>query len=89
MTQKQFVIQKLKTDGFISRNYCLNLYHNGVRPSITRLGSIINTLNNEGWDIKGRDDKGDYIYEVGVKKPVPKVVFFEGEDGQRIALLTS
>jgi len=63
MNQKEFVINKLKTDGFITRNYCLSLYERKERPNITRLGAIINVLNNEGWKIKGRNNKGDFIYE--------------------------
>ena len=68
MTQKQIVINKLKTDGFITRNYCLKIF-------ISRLGAIIDMLKKEGWQIEGRNDNGDYLYEVK-GTPFKKVEYF-------------
>jgi len=76
MTQKEFVIKKLKDDNFISRNYCLKNY-------ISRLGAIINTLNKEGWNIKGRVDNRDYLYEV--KGSPLKRVYYRLPDGEIIS----
>ncbi len=59
-TQLTRVKMKLKRDGFITRNECLNLvYH-----KITRLSAIILILRNQGWDFKTSDIKGDYKYEL-------------------------
>lgn len=74
MTQKDFVINKLNTDGFITRNYCLNLYNIQIRPNITRLGAIINILNGEGWQIEGKHEKGDFVYEV-INSPKKKITY--------------
>ena len=58
-TQKTFVISQLKDYGKISRNFCLQNF-------ITRLGAIVEKLNNEGYVIQGayeKTEKGkDYIY---------------------------
>ena len=66
-TQKEFVVSKLKKDGSISRNFCLSNY-------ISRLGSIINNLNREGWQLDGENKDGDYIYKVK-DSPFRKVVY--------------
>lgn len=42
LTQEQFVMEQLKTQGFISRNQCLANY-------ITRLSSIIFNLKRQGY----------------------------------------
>lgn len=76
MSQKQFVINKLNTNGFITRNYCLKNY-------ISRLSALILNLKNEGWNIEGRDDNGDYIYEV--KGSPFKKEYFTLPDGQIIS----
>jgi len=52
------VLFKMNRDGFITRNECL-----AVRPAITRLGAIIHALKKEGYKIKGKDYKNDYVYE--------------------------
>lgn len=44
-TQKEFVYEVLKNDGFITRNYCLRNY-------ITRLSSIIDLFKKEGFTFK-------------------------------------
>lgn len=66
-SQKQFVIDKLNTDGFISRNFCLKNY-------ISRLSAIILNLREEGWELKGEWEDGDYYYKV-VGSPFKKVVY--------------
>lgn len=62
-TQKEFVANRLRADGRISRNFCLKNY-------ISRLGALINLLKKDGWEFdasyvnvetpfgKGRD----YVY---------------------------
>lgn len=77
-SQLQFIIEKLKTDGFISRNYCLQNY-------ITRLGARINDLKNMGWDIKGKRVDNDYYYEV-VGSPLTKVEYRVPELDKTITL---
>ena len=52
------VLFKMNRDGLITRNECLR-----VRPAITRLGAVIQALKKEGYRIKGRDYKNDYVYE--------------------------
>ncbi len=77
-SQEQFVIKELQQNGFISRNYCLNLWSLGVRPNITRLGAIIHSLNDSSWEIEGRwehNDSGkDFVYRVK-GSPFKKVVY--------------
>lgn len=73
--QKKIIIEKLKLDGFVSRNWALSKY-------ISRLSAIILTLKNEGWQLQGKQDKGDYIYEV-VGSPYQKV-YYKLPDGQII-----
>jgi len=50
---------KLKRDGFITRNECLQQY-----PAITRLSAHILTLKKEGYQFKVEEDKRDYKYVV-------------------------
>ncbi len=77
-SQEEFVINELKQNGFISRNYCLRLYELGVRTSITRLASIISALNESGWEISGSWEKKntgkDFVYRV-VGMPFEKVAY--------------
>lgn len=58
-TQKEFVIERLKSTGRISRNMCLQNY-------ITRLGAIVCQLNKEGWNLKGQfyeyENGKDFVY---------------------------
>lgn len=67
-TQEQFVTNELKQNGFISRNYCLNLWDLNVRPNITRLGAIIHALNASGWEVEGKWEHNktgkDFVYRV-------------------------
>lgn len=46
-TQKEWVVKQLKDKGFITRNECLKNY-------ISRLGSIIWNLKNEGWEFDAK-----------------------------------
>lgn len=75
MSQRQFVVNKLKTDGFITRNFALKNF-------ISRLSAIILTLKEEGWNIEGKDDNGDYIYII-TGNPFKKE-YFRLPDGQII-----
>jgi hypothetical protein len=60
-TQEQIVIEQLKQNGFITRNWCLQNY-------ISRLGAIICDLNKKGWDIQGdwikTEHSKDYKYHL-------------------------
>lgn len=78
-TQEQFVIKELQENGFISRNYCLNLYDLGVRTNITRLASVISSLiKDAGWEIEGKWERNangkDFVYRV-VGMPFKKVLY--------------
>jgi len=70
MTQLEFIREKLLTDGYITRNYCLSRF-------ISRLGSRILELKQEGLNIKGENLKTengmDYIYRL--VKPEQKKLF--------------
>jgi hypothetical protein len=59
MTQKQRILNQLKTKGYITRNQCLKNF-------ISRLGARIKDLKNEGYIIEGKNIKTqygeDYIY---------------------------
>lgn len=61
MSQKERIIRKVTTDGFVTRNEALRNY-------ITRLGAIIHKLQQEGWKFKTVDTGRDYRYEL-VEKP--------------------
>lgn len=81
-SQKQIIVGKLRTEGFISRNWCLQHY-------ISRLSAIIQNLEEEGWRFetsrKGGNYKteADYVYTV-VKSKYPKMEIVE-VNGERIA----
>ena len=76
-TQAQFVINRLRQRGQISRNECLQNY-------ITRLGAIICDLKEDGWTFSAsyiRNDHGgrDYVYFLQ-NSPFKKVEYrVEGE----------
>jgi hypothetical protein len=78
-SQKARCIYKLKNDGLITRNECLRQI-----PAITRLGAIVEILENEGWVFKAgyTEDKSDYKYEV-IKSPFQRVIY-KTEFGQEI-----
>jgi len=52
-TQIGWVKDQIELNGKISRNLCLRNY-------TTRLGAIINTLNKDGWNLKGEYIKTEY-----------------------------
>ena len=70
-TQIQFVKNRLKDTGRISRNFCLSL-------RISRLGAIIDNLKKQGFEFTAYyqpNEHGgrDYIYEQLNRPPKPKV----------------
>ena len=85
-SQRQFVIDELNINGKISRNFCLNLYHLKVRPSITKLATIISDLRlKENWNIDPREEldasgNKDMVYYV-ITSPMVKTIYkVEGMD---------
>jgi len=62
--QLQFVRTHLDKYGKISRNMCLANF-------ISRLGAIMFKLKEQGYDVEGKYEKGDFIYYM--KNQVPKV----------------
>lgn len=52
-TQESLVIEQLKENGFVTRNWALQNY-------ISRLGAIICDLNHEGYSIQGDWVKTDH-----------------------------
>jgi hypothetical protein len=60
-TQEEFILRVLKTQGFITRNFCLQRF-------ISRLGSRICDLVKQGYKIRGHNEKTqygmDYKYEL-------------------------
>lgn len=68
-TQKERVISQILKQGWISRNQCLGTY-----PCISRLGAIIATLKEEGWDFETKDTGKDYVY-TPTKCPLTKSVY--------------
>lgn len=61
LSQKQWVIEQLKHNKRITRNQCLQNF-------ISRLGALIEVLENEGWVFKAHyeeTERGkDYVYDV-------------------------
>jgi hypothetical protein len=88
-SQKDFIIDELNINGHISRNYCLNLYHLKVRPSITKLATLISDLRlKDKWDIERKhelDANGnkDEVYYV-VKSPMKKTEYYVPELDRKI-----
>lgn len=68
-TQKEFVANRLRADGRISRNFCLKNY-------ISRLGALINLLKKDGWEFDASyvnvetpfGKSKDYVYKL-IKAP--------------------
>lgn len=59
-TQRERVEKRLLSVGYASRNEYLGLpYH-----KILRLGAIICTLREEGWEIETHDDGKDCVYKL-------------------------
>ncbi len=65
ISQKEWVLDKLKTNGYVSRNQCLRNY-------ISRLGAIIWTLKDDGYIISSKiikkGKRSDYIYKLDNKQ---------------------
>jgi len=69
-SQKQIIIEKLKEDGQVSRNWALSNY-------ISRLSAIIYNLKDIGWEFETfkvktfnkvtKTEGWDYIYKVKVR----------------------
>lgn len=66
MSQRDFVLTQLRTQGSISRNFCLQNF-------ISRLSVIIFNLESEGWEIEGEWIKTgygkDFVYKLRPKQP--------------------
>lgn len=81
-SQKKIVIDWLNTNGEVTRNQCLQNY-------ISRLGAIIQVLENEGWVFKTSRRGNDYVYTLSTspipKKPTLKIVM---KEGQAVAVVT-
>lgn len=79
-TQEKIIIDYLLDNGSVSRNWALRQY-------ITRLGAIINRLNDNGWEIKGEYVKTqngrDYVYSL-IKSPIKKVGLYA--NGQLVSV---
>lgn len=69
LTQKDWVINKLKTNGHVDN---FDAFHN----YILRLGAIIHGLREDGWEIDGRYGEGNhsknFIYTWMNKPSEPK-----------------
>ena len=64
MTQIEFVKKHLIENGQISRNFCLSNF-------ISRLGARIDDLKRLGWEVKGENIGGDYVYKLVSKPEIP------------------
>lgn len=80
LSQRQFIINELLASGHISRNYCLSLYFLKIRPSITKLATLISDLRlKEHWNIEPREERDsngnkDMVYFV-VSSPMKKITY--------------
>ena len=81
MTQKRIIINKLREDGYVDRNWALD-------RRITRLGAIICALNKQGYVLVGRNYGKDYRY-TWENKPEKKIVEFYVKDGVRHVRITN
>lgn len=67
-SQKDWAVERLLSQGYVSRNSALQVF-------ITRLGAIICDLNKEGWEITGhwyKTEKGkDFRYYL-IRSPFKK-----------------
>jgi hypothetical protein len=52
-SQKSFILNELKTNGFITRNFCLKNF-------ISRAGALILMLKQDGYEIKGENIKTEH-----------------------------
>jgi hypothetical protein len=75
-TQREWTIQQLKENGFVTRNQALSVF-------FSRLGAVICDLKAEGWEIEGKKDGRDYKYTL--LKPKTRLVYeFILKEGIRI-----
>jgi len=58
-TQLNRIKEQINSYGYVSRNWAVNLPY---KEKILRLGSHINTLNKQGYNLTGKYKDGDYIY---------------------------
>lgn len=69
LTQENIIVNQLKANGFISRNWCLANF-------ISRLGAITNKMEKKGWVFNPhyiKTEKGkDYVYELESEPPLNK-----------------
>lgn len=65
-TQNDRVKDMLVKNGFVTRNHCLRSF-----PAITRLSARIDDLKDEGYEFKGKNVHGDFVYTV-TKWPAAK-----------------
>lgn len=67
LTQENIIINQLKTNKFVSRNWCLAQY-------ISRLGALIQKLEKKGWVFNShyiKTEKGkDFIYDLVSEPPL-------------------
>lgn len=74
LTQRQRIINQLLKDGYVSRNYYINLPYD----RILRLGALIFDLRQSGWDFETKDDGRDCTYTM-TKCPLTKIVYKIGD----------
>lgn len=85
ITQYERVKSRLEKEGFVSRNYYLDLPY----EKITRLSEIIRQLRNRGYAISGVEEGSDYVYRLKAnadKKPFSNAKYEYQEvivDGER------
>ena len=82
VSQEKRIIKDILQNGKVSRNYYYNL---PLSERITRLGAIVNVLNDKGWEIEGkfvRNSTGkDFVYFLK-SSPYKKVVRTVNLDGE-------
>ena len=81
-TQLQRCIVKIKRDGYITRNECLDL---PFALKITRLSDIIFRIKKLGYDFKTEEKNSDTIYICIQKPPQEKWEYIE-KNGERLAV---
>ena len=57
------ILEQLRANGYVSRNWCLS-------QGVTRLGAYIADLKAEGYEFTANYDKGNYEYHLVKGKPV-------------------
>lgn len=66
-TQIEWVKERLRANGKISRNECL-------QNCISRLGAIIQRLEGQGWVFFPSSEDGDYVYSLQ-DRPKPPTTY--------------